>query len=304
MYDIIGDIHGYADALDKLLMSMGYKKNAGSYTHPSRKVIFLGDYIDRGPGIRKTLHIVRNMHENGYAHAIMGNHEYNAICYATRNQNGKSHLRRHSFVNYMQHADTLFSFFLKKKEYKSFISWMKTLPLFFETEGMRAIHASWIHHHIDYIKENLPENKLSPNFLEKSVKQDTSENNIVQDILKGIEIDLPKGLYMRGRDGLYRNKFRVKWWEGAYDKTYQEMSVHDGKKLPNTKIPDKDLKSIDFYKETEPPVFFGHYWFYGKPSVIRSNICCLDFSIAKNGKLVAYRWDGESQLTNKKLFYL
>ncbi len=52
MIDIIGDIHGYADKLAALLAKMGYEKQKGGYAHPERKVLFVGDYIDRGPQMR------------------------------------------------------------------------------------------------------------------------------------------------------------------------------------------------------------------------------------------------------------
>ena len=60
-YDVIGDIHGCADRLEALLSRLGYEKNGGVWRHPDRMVVFLGDYIDRGPQILETLTIVRNM---------------------------------------------------------------------------------------------------------------------------------------------------------------------------------------------------------------------------------------------------
>lgn len=64
MIDLIGDIHGHADKLEALLHQLGYAKNKGVYAHPERKVLFVGDYIDRGPKIRETLQIVRSMVES------------------------------------------------------------------------------------------------------------------------------------------------------------------------------------------------------------------------------------------------
>ena len=49
----------------QLLEALGYKKGKGVYRHPERKVIFLGDFIDRGPKIRQVLEIVRPMIEEG-----------------------------------------------------------------------------------------------------------------------------------------------------------------------------------------------------------------------------------------------
>src|SRR6516164_5985142 len=86
MYDLIGDIHGHADELVQLLEALGYETARGLYRHPNRKVIFLGDFIDRGPQIRQVLEIVRPMIESGHALAVMGNHELNALAYHTEDR--------------------------------------------------------------------------------------------------------------------------------------------------------------------------------------------------------------------------
>ncbi len=59
--DFIGDIHGHADELENLLNKLGYSKLSGSYKHPDRTAFFVGDYIDPGPEIPKTLDIVRSI---------------------------------------------------------------------------------------------------------------------------------------------------------------------------------------------------------------------------------------------------
>lgn len=105
MIDIIGDVHGHADKLKSLLEILGYSLINGYYKHPERKVLFLGDYIDRGPQIVETLQIVRNMVENEQAIALMGNHEYNAICFHFENKKG-GHLRKHLIKNIVQHYET------------------------------------------------------------------------------------------------------------------------------------------------------------------------------------------------------
>ena len=45
-----------------------------------------------------------------------------------------------------------------------------------------------------------------------------------------------------------------------------------------------------------PPVFIGHYWMSGKPELQSPKVACVDYSAAKDGPLVAYRWDGEQEL--------
>lgn len=107
MYDIIGDIHGHADKLVQLLIKMDYTQKAGVWQHPSRKALFLGDYVDRGPKQVETVTIVKDMVEQGAALAIMGNHEYNAVAWATPDpQSAGEALRPHNAKNTKQHQAT------------------------------------------------------------------------------------------------------------------------------------------------------------------------------------------------------
>ncbi|MDA3881069.1 MAG: metallophosphoesterase, partial [Prolixibacteraceae bacterium] len=61
MYDIIGDLHGHYDLLVRLLKKMGYEADGNSFKHSKRKVIFTGDFINRGPEIRATVRLVKQM---------------------------------------------------------------------------------------------------------------------------------------------------------------------------------------------------------------------------------------------------
>ena len=82
-YHIIGDIHGHADKLEELLVHLSYENSSGVYQHPNAKVVFLGDFIDRGRKHQRVIEIVRDMVDQGHALAVMGNHEFNAIYYHT-----------------------------------------------------------------------------------------------------------------------------------------------------------------------------------------------------------------------------
>ena len=107
-YDIIGDIHGCADKLEALLSRLGYLKQGGVWKHADRIAVFLGDYIDRGPEILETLKIVRDMREAGAAVALMGNHEFNAVCWNTPDPaHPGQHLRPHTEKNRLQHEASL-----------------------------------------------------------------------------------------------------------------------------------------------------------------------------------------------------
>ena len=53
---------------------------------------------------------------------------------------------------------------------------------------------------------------------------------------------------------------------------------------------------------TDPvPVLFGHYWWRKESAEpINPLATCLDYSVAKNGVLRAYRWDGETEIDGTK----
>jgi Calcineurin-like phosphoesterase len=69
-YDIVGDIHGHADPLRRLLDELGYQKIDGAFRHPERLMIFVGDFIERGPEQREVLDIARRMCELGSAKRV------------------------------------------------------------------------------------------------------------------------------------------------------------------------------------------------------------------------------------------
>jgi protein phosphatase len=82
-FDIIGDVHGCFDELQALLGELGYEVNSqdgavGSLhvQHPQgRKVIFLGDLVDRGPDSTGVLQLAMDMVTSGVALCLPGNHD-------------------------------------------------------------------------------------------------------------------------------------------------------------------------------------------------------------------------------------
>ena len=84
-FDIIGDVHGCFDELVDLLTQLGYSIEKQSNGQPSleykvtppegRKVVFLGDLVDRGPNIPQVLRLAMSMIEDGTALCVPGNHD-------------------------------------------------------------------------------------------------------------------------------------------------------------------------------------------------------------------------------------
>ena len=303
MIDFIGDIHGHADKLMELLEKLGYKARNGSYSHPIRKVLFVGDYIDRGPKIRETLMIVLQMVESGNATALMGNHEYNALCFHYEEREG-GHLRKHLIKNIIQHYETLQQFQNRQEEYENYLEWFKTLPLFYETENFRAVHACWDKDNIALLRQSLISGCLNEKTLHQSVKKGTELYRTIEETLKGKEVRMQEGLSFFDKDATERNEIRIKWWQDPKQSNYREMSVIPLESLPEEPFDISMMQSSKYYSENEKPVFFGHYWMNGNPELLKGNVCCLDYSVAKHGYLAAYRFDGEKKLSNDKFVFV
>lgn len=72
-FDIIGDIHGCADELAELLDRLGYDNGL----HPQgRRLVFLGDFTDRGPRNLDALTMAKTAVEQHGALAVCGNHDF------------------------------------------------------------------------------------------------------------------------------------------------------------------------------------------------------------------------------------
>jgi protein phosphatase len=76
-FDIIGDVHGCFDELVELLTALGYQAQpGGAWQHPGgRKMVFVGDLVDRGPKIPEVVRLVMESVKAGGALCVPGNHD-------------------------------------------------------------------------------------------------------------------------------------------------------------------------------------------------------------------------------------
>jgi diadenosine tetraphosphatase ApaH/serine/threonine PP2A family protein phosphatase len=317
-YDIIGDIHGQADKLEALLVKLGYRNTAHVWRHPERQAIFLGDFVDLGPAQVRSIDTVRRMVEAGSALAVMGNHELNAIAWHTENPRQPGEYLRQHFSpkwgekNRKQHAAFLAEVEDRPTLHTEIIDWFLTLPLWLDLPGLRVVHACWHGPFLTWLSPHLRDARYLTRELmvpatdepENEVEKDNSAPSVfkaVEVLTKGIEVPLPVGYRFHDKYGQVRERVRVRWWdEGAI--TYRSaamLSPSERAALPDLPIPEH--ARVD---RATKPVFFGHYWLTGVPSLQSSRAACVDYSAGIGGALVAYRFDGEPDLSTEHFIWV
>ncbi len=300
-YDIIGDIHGRADELEELLEQLGYELKDGVYIHPQgRRAVFLGDFVDKGPEQKRVVDIVRAMVERGGAQAIMGNHEFNAICYAleTGSLNGQTqYVRSHSDEHNHQHQKFLDEYEFGSAEYYDVIDWFKTLPVYIELDDFYVVHACWDDDMIDGVLPSyLDEDKvLIPEAYYAYGKKEDPIYTAIENVMKGPGHELPDGVSFYDKNGHERFEARIMWWA----ETQQEI----GHKLDLTgidltaqsdKIAEYSEKIRLDFKKSAKPAFVGHYSLHGGAREMAPDVKVLDYK----DQVTAYRWYGQEDEKN------
>lgn len=310
-YDIIGDIHGCAEALVQLLERLGYRKDNGIYRHENREAVFVGDIIDRGAQVREALHLVKDMVEAQAAHIVLGNHEYNAVRHAdfltavlAEGLDSPASESKPRLIRLM--GETLQQFSRHQDEWRGFVEWFASLPLFLEGPGFRVVHACWDEELIAEFKRRESSHKIHPAFVEASKDPKSFAGRVVDRLTRGTNMPLPEGMSLQSKDGFVRRFFRTKFWSED-PQTYGDV-VFQPDPLPYdlTDHPIKrvDRKTLIHYHKDAVPVFFGHYWLKGRPRPLQPNIACLDYSAVNYGRLTAYRFDGEMTLNPEKYVWV
>ncbi|MFM7151057.1 MAG: metallophosphoesterase [Gemmataceae bacterium] len=238
--DVIGDVHGEWEILQRLIQQMGYD-SAGR--HPQeRKLVFVGDLADRGPDSPAVVLWVRDRVREGRAQAILGNHEFNALEAA---QGGR--LRKELCWLFPDAPPLLYrgqpvpQREASPEQRQEILAFFRSLPLALERQQpqpTRVIHAVWnsplvdrLRHESDVVQVYHRERDLLHHALEMAGGFDRTGANLilqncnpVKHLLSGVETR--SHIPIRVNEETRWEK-RHPWW-------------HD-------------------YKET-PLVIIGHYW--------------------------------------------
>ena len=315
-FDVIGDVHGQDGKLERLLVKMGYELCGQGYKAPvGRQAVFLGDLIDRGPGQVRVLEIARAMVEGGDALCIMGNHEFNAIAYVTEDPESPGEALRPNRgqseqceKNRAQHAEFLSQVGEGSQLHKSLVKWFKTLPPFLDLGGIRVVHGCWDDGAVATLNAGgwgpgLPLTNDSL-FAVCHLDQYGQESPLMKArklLTCGLELPLPAGKFILDKVGHKHGGVRIASWREGATQLSQVALVPEGQL--------EQLKDMEWPAELVissiqgSPIFVGHHWFTGHPKIEGPTLACLDWSAARNGPLVGYRWDGEAELSNDKLIW-
>jgi serine/threonine protein phosphatase 1 len=116
---VIGDIHGCHYELIRLLDAIDEHANG-----EEKKLIFVGDYVDRGPNSRCVVNLVMLLEKEGHV-ALMGNHEDMILC-----------------GDFTYAEATMRSFGSPFMELPDYVTdWMRTLPKYYEDDTIIVAHA-------------------------------------------------------------------------------------------------------------------------------------------------------------------
>ena len=277
-YDLIGDVHGYADLLDSLVEKMGYSRKGKGYEHPKgRRLIFVGDLINRGPDSISVLKTVRETWEQGNALMTLGNHEFNLLQDAKMNNP------------------------LPNKGYQSYLSWLEKIPLFLDLEDLRVVHAAWHSPSISFLSQM---QVTHDEIIRKSCDKNSPERKAVDLILKGVKAKLPTSPGFHDRFGEKRSKGRLRWWEDLKGQPFSKalfspMYGKDIEEFPEA----QDIRQVEPYPKDGKPVFTGHYCLEPHIEKINGNIACLDGCVTCDKKLWGYSHTGGYKLAKANLIY-
>jgi len=313
--DIVGDIHGEIDALAALLNQLGYSRDG---VHPDgRRLVFLGDLVDRGPDSPAVLRKVRQLVGSGFAQCILGNHELNLLLedekYGNSWWTAPEKSTRHPAAR------------IGPEEKAELIPFLASLPLVLEREGLRVVHACWHKPSIDKLRaveiesgnvadlykryvrttnEKLREQGLFTAVTEEwqSVKPQIEDIDwdavympAAAELAAHFQMDNPVAVLTSGAEhpagepfwagGKWRMADRVKWWEG-YDEKIPVVMGHYWRRFGEAKIYLNDKYGPDLFAGIGP-----HHWM-GK----HFNVYCVDFSV---GARAEQRAQGQDEYSCK-----
>jgi hypothetical protein len=251
--DIVGDIHGEIEALHDLLGKLGYAADGAH--REGRRLVFLGDLIDRGPDSPAVVAEVKRLVESGRAQSVLGNHDLNILLGEKKGDN-------HWFFGEpwsLDGSDTPTPAVLADDCIrKTVVDFFRTLPLVLEREEMRVVHACWDEAMVDSIRHATDVEAVYRRY-DDQIRAEHASRPELDEVDRGLERQNrhPVKVLTSGKErrvdtpfrasGKLRHEERVRWWE-----TY-----------------------------AGPACIFGHYGTFKDETPRRGRAICIDFGVGK-----------------------
>ena len=148
--DLVGDVHGEFDALVALLARLGYEPDG---RHPDgRRLVFVGDLVDRGPDSPAVVHLVRDLVKQDLAQVVVGNHELNILRKVGRHGNHwipSNASSGPSAEDLALFGPTVLATAAQAEEFRAFFD---ACPVALERSDLRVAHAAWIDEAVDALR--------------------------------------------------------------------------------------------------------------------------------------------------------
>lgn len=230
--DVLGDVHGEIDALTTLLRQLGYSAEG---THAERRrLVFVGDLVDRGPDSPAAVELVRRLVEGQQAQCVLGNHELNIL------------LGRHKpdnvwFFHHELPADDPAlhrpQVWADEPTRQSMRRFFESLPLALDRPDVRIVHACWDARMID----------LARRFSSAEILHGEQKEKVERDIReRGINDPSQRKLLRQNENAV---KLLTSGPEAKAEQPFEAM----GKLRYEARVP--------WWNENEGPLcVFGHYW--------------------------------------------
>jgi hypothetical protein len=196
--DVVGDVHGMIETYRAMIEALGYRRDGGGWRHPAgRRMVQLGDLVDRGPDPLGCVELTREMVEGGVADFILGNHEVNALGWFVG-------ARQQNEANRRQFQSTLRQIEANPGRWEQTAAWLRSRPLVLERDGLRCIHAAWVPAAVA---------ALPPTLATDAVVKETGKggalHGAIESAIKGPEEHAAE---WKDVTGVKRRKKRIKWW--------------------------------------------------------------------------------------------
>lgn len=307
--DIIGDIHGEYQALLALLAQLGY--DAAGHHPQQRRLVFVGDFCDRGPDSPAVLALARQLVASGRAQAVTGNHEINLLREDPKDGSGwffdsRATSDAPKYAPFAQPESAA--------QRHAIADFAASLPVGLERPDLRIVHAAWVEPQITAVRamaagslraqydhweavaeseaqarqlraRRLAEEKAWPHSLEDARYRPPflpahSESELNKGQFNPLKV-LTTGLERRCTEpffagGKWRFVERVAWWN-AYTEAPAVVIGHYWRRLHPPRVPVHGKQEENLFGQTPPLAWHGP----------RGNVFCVDYSVG--GRWVARR---------------